>query len=197
MLTPFLLSLLCRSYALLLDELPVPGNILIPMSVDLRGRAGIARDAVFFNQWSLQPLLIPRELCANPEAVFAELKGQIFENMSEQLPQAFRAASRLGRIAPFPFLMSLVNKTKRTGCGTFMYSFLSESSLKSSEFCGHRILNLYHIPSMPPVTGAGVFMNSFGGALNVTLSYREDSLTPNAVRRFISSFVSALPKEAQ
>ena len=78
-----------------------------------------------------------------------------------------------------------------------MYSFLSESSLKSSEFCGHRILNLYHIPSMPPVTGAGVFMNSFGGALNVTLSYREDSLTPNAVRRFISSFVSALPKGAQ
>ena len=56
---------------------------------------------------------------------------------------------------------------------------------------------MYHIPSMPPVTGAGVFMNSFGGALNVTLSYREDSLTPNAVRRFISSFVSALPKEAQ
>ena len=39
--------------------------------------------------------------------------------------------------------------------------------------------------------------HSFGGALNVTLSYREDSLTPNAVRRFISSFVSALPKEAQ
>ena len=197
MLTPYLLSRICRSYALLLDELLVPGNILIPMSVDLRGRAGIARGAVFFNQWSLQPLMVPRELCMNPDAVFAELKGQIFENMSEQLPQAFRAASRLGRIASFPFLMAVVNKTKRTGCGTFMYSFLSESSLKSDEFCGHRILNLYHIPSMPPVTGAGIFMNSFGGALNVTLSYREDSLTPNAVRRFISSFVSALSKEAQ
>ncbi len=194
-LTPFLLSLLCRSYARLLDDLPVPGNILIPMSVDLRGRAGIARNAVFFNQWSLQPLLVPRELCGNPEAVFAELKGQIFENMSEQLPQAFRAASRLGRIAPFPLLISIVNKTRRTACGTFMYSFLPESSLRSNDFCGHRILNLYHIPTMPPVTGAGVFMNSFGGALNVTLSYREDSLTSNAVRSFISSFISSLPKE--
>ena len=147
----------------------------------------IPRDAVFFNQWSLQPLLVPRELCADPDAVFAELKGQIFEQMEQQLPQAYRAAARLTRIAPYPFLLSIIHRTKRTAEGTFMYSFLPETSLSGNSICGCRIENLYHVPAMPPMTGVGIFMNSFRGMLNLTLSRREGIPGEHDLRRFHQS----------
>ena len=186
MMTPFLLAILCRHAAELLDRLKIPGNLLIPMSIDLRGRGGVERDECFFNQWGILPFLAPREIAASPEALLAELKGQLFEHTAQQLPQAYRAAARLARITPFSLLSAIVRRTGRTANGSFMFSFLSESSLKEPEFMGRRVLNLWHQPSMPPMTGCGIFLNSFQGNLNVLFSYREGCLPQAELRRFLN-----------
>jgi len=183
MLTPYLLALTSAAYReqLAKDE---PGNILIPMSIDMRGQDEIPSDAIFFNQWSILPIQIPAETPEEPEKRIAEIRKQIFVSTGERIALAYRAASRLTRIAPPPILLRIVKKMGNSACGTFMFSFLSGTSLEQKTLAGETISNLTHLPSMPPMTGLGVFYNMFNDHLNAVISYRAGVFSEAALERF-------------
>jgi len=183
MLTPYLLALTSAAYREQLAK-NEPGNILIPMSIDMRGQDEIPSDAIFFNQWSILPIQIPAETPEEPEKRIAEIRKQIFVSTGERIALAYRAASRLTRIAPPPILLRIVKKMGNSACGTFMFSFLSGTSLEQKTLAGETISNLTHLPSMPPMTGLGVFYNMFNDHLNAVISYRAGVFSEAALERF-------------
>lgn len=193
MITPFLLALTALHYnTMLADYDSQDSSILIPMSIDMRGQDGIPDDALFFNQWSMLPISLKRSLLDSLRPAVGEARRQIFTGTGERIALAYRAASRLTRIAPPGLLMKIVRKMGPAVTGSFMFSFISGSSLSEGKFAGRKLTNLYHLPSMPPVTGLGVFFNMFDNRLNAVVSYRSGVFPEADVERFAGSLEQEL-----
>ncbi len=192
MLTPYLLALTAEGYDKLMPRHAENELFLIPMSIDMRGQDSIPRDAVFFNQWSMLPLSILRSLLADPAESIPEIRKQIFIRTGERTALAYRAASRLMRIAPPPLLLKIVRKMGNSTTGTFMFSFISGTSLEHDKFAGRTITNLYHLPAMPPMTGLGVFFNAFNNRLNAVISYRSGLFPESDIEHFAAELEKAL-----
>ena len=192
MLTPYLLALTAKGYDRLIPHRTENEHFLIPMSIDMRGQDSIPRDALFFNQWSLLPVSIPRSLLADPADSIPEIRKQIFIRTGERTALAYRAASRLMRIAPPPLLLKIVRKMGNSTSGTFMFSFVSGTSLEHDRFAGGTIANLYHLPAMPPMTGFGVFFNAYNNRLNAVLSYRSGIFPESDIEHFAAELEHSL-----
>lgn len=188
MITPFLLSLTARHYNAVFSPYDRrDSSLLIPMSIDMRGQDGIPADAIFFNQWSMLPVSLKRSLLDDPRRTIEETRRQIFTGTGEHIALAYRAASRLTRIAPPFLLLEIVRRMGPAATGSFMFSFVSGSSLSEGRFAGRRLSNLYHLPSMPPITGLGVFFNMFDNRLNAVVSCRSGVFPEADVERFAKS----------
>lgn len=192
MLTPYLLSLTAKEYNRLIPEGKEEELFLIPMSIDMRGQDSIPQDALFFNQWSLLPISIRRSLLADPAQSIPEIRKQIFVCTGERTALAYRAATRLMRIAPPALLLKIVRKMGNSTTGTFMFSFVSGTSLERSKFAGQTIDNLYHLPEMPPMTGLGVFFNMFSNRLNAVISCRSRVFPESEIEHFSTELEKAL-----
>lgn len=192
MLTPYLLALTAKGYDRLIPHEQEEEHFLIPMSIDMRGQDSIPRDAVFFNQWSLLPISLRRSLLADPAESIPEIRKQIFIRTGERTALAYRAASRLMRIAPPPLLLKIVRKMGNSTTGTFMFSFVSGTSLEQNRFAGRILTNLYHLPAMPPMTGLGVFFNTFNNRLNAVISYRSGIFPESDIEHFAAELENAL-----
>ena len=60
MLGVYLASIVCLGFDKFLNIRNINGDIMLPMSVDLRG-FGVPANTVFFNQWSFSPLIAERD----------------------------------------------------------------------------------------------------------------------------------------
>lgn len=196
MLTPYLLALTAGAVHHLLPPGGEKEQFLIPMSIDMRGQDTIPRDAVFFNQWSMLPISIRRSLLENPAASIPEIRKQIFIRTGERIALAYRAATRLMRIAPPAALLGIVRKMGNSTTGSFMFSFVSGTSLEQAKFAGGTITNLYHLPAMPPMTGLGVFFNAFNNRLNAVISYRSGIFPESDIEHFTGELERTLKGES-
>ena len=77
-----------------------------------------------------------------------------------------------------------------------MFSFLPETSLEQNTAAGTEIENLVHLPSMPPITGLGVFFNLFNDRLNAVISGRTGVFSEDDLNRFASGLEQKL-KESE
>ena len=73
-----------------------------------------------------------------------------------------------------------------------MFSFVSGTSLEHDRFADRTIANLYHLPSMPPMTGFGVFFNAFNNRLNAVLSYRSGIFPESDIEHFATELETSL-----
>ena len=80
--------------------------------------------------------------------------------------------------------MKIIRRLGPSVSGSFMFSFISGSSLSEARFAGRKLSNLYHLPSMPPIAGLGVFFNMFDNRLNAVVSYRSGVFPEADVDRF-------------
>lgn len=193
MITPFLLALTASQYNAMLSRYDSrDGSILIPMSIDMRGQDGIPADAVFFNQWSMLSISLKRPVLNELRPAIEETRRQIFTGTGERIALAYRAASRLTRIAPPALLLNIIRRMGPAATGTFMFSFISGSSLSDGKFAGRRLTNLYHLPSMPPIAGLGVFFNVFDNRLNAVVSYRSGVFPEADIERFAKNLEKEL-----
>lgn len=186
----YLASIVCHSFDQFLNSRNIKGDIMLPMSVDLRG-FGVPANTVFFNQWSFSPLIAERDEHRELADWTGKLKKQMMSNAAEKIPLSLRTASMLSRIVPLP-LMSLFSKNIFGGtAGSIMFSFVSGSSL-STDFLKTPLLNIYHVPLMPPHPGIGVFFNRFEDRINAVISYREGILSEDEIDVFVNSIEKCL-----
>ena len=190
MLGVYLASIVCLGFDQFLNIRNINGDIMLPMSVDLRG-FGVPANTVFFNQWSFSPLIAERDERRELAGWIDKLKKQMMSNVAGKIPQSLRAASLLSRIVPM-HLLSLFSKNMFGGTsGSIMFSFVSGSSLATA-FIETPLLNMYHLPLMPPHPGIGVFFNRFEDRINAVLSYREGILSEDEIDEFAHSIEKCL-----
>jgi hypothetical protein len=186
----YLASIACHGFDQFLNVRGIEGGIMLPMSVDLRG-FGVPPNTVFFNQWSFSPLVAERDERRELADWTDKLKRQMMSNAAERIPQSLRTASMLSRIVPLP-IMSLFAKNMFGGTpGSLMFSFMSGSSL-APVFIETPLLNMYHLPLMPPHPGIGVFFNRFEERINAVLSYRQGILSEDEINVFTDSIEKCL-----
>jgi hypothetical protein len=190
MLGIYLASIVCHRFDQFLNVRGIKGDIVLPMSVDMRG-FGVPAGAVFFNQWSFSPLAAERDERRELADWIDKLKKQMMSNAAEKIPQSLRAASMLARIFPLPILSLFAKNIFGSAAGSIMFSFMSGSSLTSA-FIETPLLNMYHLPLMPPHPGIGVFFNRFEDRINAVLSCRQGMLSEIEIDEFASSIEKSM-----
>jgi hypothetical protein len=90
MLGVYLASIVCHSYDQFLNARNISGDIMLPMSVDLRG-FGVPANTVFFNQWSFSPLIAERDERRELADWTGKLKKQMMSNAAGKIPNHFAA----------------------------------------------------------------------------------------------------------
>ncbi len=178
MLGGYLAAIVAWSFEHLKQSRHIEGNVMLPMSIDLRG-ISVPNDILFFNQWSVSPLYFSTSVSPALKGWLASARQQIIFNTSNRIPQAFRQANMLTRIVP----LRLMKRLMATLSGSTMFSFLPDSLVTNTE-CSIKIKNLYHLPLMPPEPGIGVFVNVFEKKMNIVLSWREGVISLDEAQNF-------------
>ena len=138
------------------------------MSVDLRNTEKEDCD-MFFNHWSLMPLLISRKVLARgvPDSI-QHLRQLYTKALAQRIPQLFYHASEAMKYLPLYAIDLFSRCSPAKTLGTMMFSFLN-----STHCSREQISNLAHYPNMPYGNNLGFFVNICNGNLNIVISRRE------------------------
>jgi len=141
--------------------------VFVPMSVDLRDPRG-GDDDMFFNRWSLMPLLVSRKILADGvPAAFGHLRELYLAALTAKTPRIFFDAAEAMKYVPFRLIDLFVGLNPAKTMGTLMFSFLN-----SSRTGAVGIGNLAHYPVMPRGNSLGFFANICNEHLNIIISRR-------------------------
>ena len=187
----WLLALLLQGMEKQFRKQELPGEyIMIPMSVDLRNKRGL-NGSIFFNQWSLMPLTVPRTVLQRTlTETVQSLRALYMTALAERVPEMFRDAAEAMRYIPYFGIDPVVRRHPGQTLGTMMFSYLNSNV--SDIFNAQ---NFYHCPVMPAGCPLGFFVNNCNG-LNLTISergiFRSDDYT-----QFVNLFNRTLEEELQ
>ena len=152
-----------------------PEHYVIPVSIDRRA-ARADSQSIFFNQFSFLHFVVSREALASRERLVKTMVSQMYDQTKSRLPEDFEKTMMLIRILPVGILASITRHLFGGNFGTFIFSCLGESAYRSPLFMGCPVTNLLHTPRVSTPPGIGVFVNEFGGRMNVTTAYLEGVL---------------------
>jgi hypothetical protein len=152
------------------------GEYVVPVSTSDR-TAQEKWEKLFFNHLSFMIFRADMDLAGDRARLVAGLRDQVLHNMKTGLPKDFASASMLARIAPLPLMRLLARIPMRGSFGTAYFTCIQESSFARESFLGCEVENLVHMPHVPPPPGFGVFLNGYGGRMNLVLSHLEGTFT--------------------
>lgn len=184
--TPYLVAMTSIALSSLSQQrgASVDDYLLLPMTVDLRNNGGTP-DELFFNQWSMMPFIVPLEKTTQKAALLHDLKQQFIEFLRNGFMQAICNANLLTRIMPLPFFARMSSGIFGGTAGSCSYAFIADSAYSADRFMGKAVVTLWHLPSMPPNPGIGIFMTCYQGQLTVMLSYRDGVIRNSEAKEII------------
>lgn len=185
MLMPFVLAKTVQAMHRIFEAKKVPGlSYLVPVSIDGRTQEKVHKE-LFFNHMSFFFFRIEAEAVENFEAILADIKEQMYEQVKTGLPDALRNATFLLRIAPLPLVNLFLRFMSRKHFASFSFSFVG-SAYNSPKFMDEEVQNIFHLPRVPNPPGIGIFFNQFNGSLNATLSYFDGILSEDEAERIVN-----------
>ncbi len=164
----------------------IPGaTYLIPVPMDTRSKEE-ARKESLFNHFSFFVFKIDSSKTGDLNALLAEIKKQMYEQVKNKIPEAIINASCLMRIASLPVTNFFLKLMSKKHFASFSFSYLN-NAYQENRFMQAKVLNIFHLPRTPKPPGIGIFFNQFDNKLNVTLSYFEDLLSEEEAEQIIKS----------
>jgi hypothetical protein len=163
----YLLTCASKSFCSLFNQDKSPGNILIPINIDIRENK-FKKEKIFFNNLSFMLFNLKKDLPLNKFLI--SLKSQFIDQIKKKIPFHFMNAALLMRIMPLSMLARFMNfRMKKNPC-SFSFSYISEQAFNLKSVYGHNVINLFHMPIVPFDPGIGVFFTRFNKTLNVIVS---------------------------
>ena len=144
------------------------GDYLVPVNVNLR--AGASFENIFFNHLSFLFFRVSAQLIHHEENLCLEIKQQFFNQVKEKISDQLAQAADLMRIAPLWVVARLLEKFMGGAASALAFSYLGESAYPQKSFCNQPVINIFHLPIVPPQPGVGVFFTQYQGRLNVTVT---------------------------
>lgn len=182
---PYMLAATTRAFEAVLSARQTAGQIsgqtseeclVIPLTMDTREGRSQAGE-MFFNYSSFMFFVLDRSGAGDMDEAIGAIKAQMYEQAKESFPRKLAQAAALMRIAPFRLIDSLIKRFLGAGASTLSFSYVGKAAIKHDTVLGARVLNMFHLPRVPTPPGLGVFFNSEGGRLNITVSFIEGVIT--------------------
>lgn len=177
MMTPFLLGAATQAFHAVFENKGLLGDYVVSVNMDGRAIAG-AEDEVFFNYVAFLFFKFLRRDADDLPGLWQTAAEQLMENTRHKRSADFADMSLLMRILPVSILNRLMRRLCHGAETSFAFSYIAESGYKATDFMGLKVLNLHHMPRIPPAPGIGMFFTAFHGRLNVVLSSLSGLLTP-------------------
>lgn len=152
------------------------GDVVILVTRDLRSE-GKSHMPIFFNHLSFIYFRVHPQETNDFHGLVGKLKQQLYEQVKDKLPEALSESSMLMRIVPKFALAWGFERLVPGIMPTFAFACLGQSAYQSDEFEGLQVLNMYHLPRIPPSPGLGIFFSEFRKTLTLTLSYVEGAVS--------------------
>jgi hypothetical protein len=186
MLMPYALAMAIEILHPVFQARRIPGQeYLIPVSLDAR-TLGKKWDEVFFNHLSFLFFEMPVAQAGNRPALLDLTIQQFYNQIRSGFPKAVANANMLMRIAPLGLMRRIASLPLRGENGSFCFAYVGTSALNACpDFLGLPILNLFHMPRVPPPPGIGIFLNQYRGRYNVTFTHLDGMLTDDEARAII------------
>lgn len=190
MFLPYALSAAIRVFDAVCRRPGRRGDYVVPCTVDLRG-PDAPLDKLFFNSCSMLFFRVGAQEMADPAALVASLKTQLYSQRKEGLPEHFERVMALMRILPVRVFDWMMCRHMRHCFGSFSFASLGAGFFEQSRFMGLVVKNVFHMPQVPPQTGLGFFFNQFQGRINVGVSFREGLLDADARKQLAAKLKDA------
>jgi len=179
--SPFFLSIITQTmHEVFKNKYTTGSSYLIPVTIDLRPGLDPLQE-VFFNHVSYLYYQIPVQTAEDLKGLITSFKQQMYDQVKSGFPKDLAEASLLTRIAPLPLLGKLLHIPLKGKMATFAFSHLGKSSYQFTEFMGHDIENIFHMPRVPAPPGLGFFSNYYNNRLNLVISYLDGLLIDEEV----------------
>ncbi len=166
------------------------GDYIVPVNVNLRLAPGA--ENIFFNHLSFLFFRVAAADVDDTTQLCRALSLQLYDQTKEKISRCLSQAAGLMRIVPLPVLAALLDKFMGGDSASFAFSYLAESAYRQKTFCGHKIVNIFHLPLVPPKPGVGIFFTRYAERLNVTLSYARGTLEEGLARRLADDLKAGL-----
>lgn len=167
------------------------GDFVISVTRDMRAK-GSAQASMLFNHFSVIYFRVSPLDIDDFQKLVASLKQQLYEQVKNKLPEALSESSMLIRIVPRSVLSYGFDSLVPTPMPTFVFGFLGESAYQSEEFTGLEVLNMFHLPRIPPSPGLGIFFSQYRKTLAMTLSYIEDTVSEQEAEELVLAVAGQL-----
>ncbi|MFO7753801.1 MAG: hypothetical protein R6V41_11850, partial [Desulfobacteraceae bacterium] len=183
----YLLSSAAAVFDAIFTEKGIPGDLAVPVNMDTRGRK-FTTDLIFFNRISFLVFHLQRGIDRGEKIRSAKL--QFVEQIKQRIPDHFKNATLLMRIAPAGALGFFMCRTMKRHPYSFSFSYIPEQAFHLQEVSGLKTADLYHMPVVPFEPGIGVYFTRFNNRLNLVMAgycgkiKREELLSAaNAVKK--------------
>ena len=190
---PYMLSRTLGSMGALFGG-PKGALYVVPVTVDTRAAQKGAGPAaqIFFNYSSFMFFTVPDD--AGADEATGAIKKQMYDQVQMGFPQKLAHAAQLMRIAPFGMIDSIIRRFFGKGSSSLSFSYLGRQSFKSASVMGANVIDLLHMPRVPTPPGLGVFFNTFGGRMSMTISWMDGLMERDAAYRLGDEIAARLMK---
>lgn len=143
-----------------------PQSFVVPLPVNLRSKG--AGGDLFGTHVSLLWFQVFPDVCADLDALLAELKAQRLASIKDGLVEAGSAAMDYARWLPRRLYAGMARREFAGELCSFFFGFTDEFLAGMDTFLSAPILNGFHSPSVPPSPGSATIFSIRDGRLNAT-----------------------------
>lgn len=147
-------------------------------TISVQGRKRGARGPIFQNQVSQLHFALPLGRLGSPEAAARELQGQFAEMTRSKCDEAFVVMVDWMRRLPPALYRRFLRREASGQIASFYHAHTGEFLPGVHDLCGGKILDGWHIPSVPQPPGTGLFFSERAGRLTASLCWRDGVLSP-------------------
>jgi hypothetical protein len=187
----FRLAVVGRAVAELFVRRGLPAiDYVVPIAVDRRRKG--AAGPVIGNHIGIHFARFSSNTGRDPAAVARELRAQMADALRRDLIQASWVGMDLMRYLPVSVALRKLRRALYGDFCSFNCADTGNCALGHNELLGAAVRNAYHVPSVYPRPGLGVFLNRCGGHHNVVVVWVEGTVEPTEVTRLIEIVAQGL-----
>ena len=156
-------------------------------AVSVQGRKRGARGPIFQNHDTQMFFAMPLDGLSSFSNVVESLQRQFAEMTRAKCDRAFVVMIDWMRRLPPVLYRRFLRKTASGRVASFYHAHTGQFLPGVTEFCGGRILDVWHVPTVPQPPGSGLFFSERNGRLTAAFCWRDGVLSDKERELLLSS----------
>ncbi|MDA1045030.1 MAG: hypothetical protein O3C57_07385 [Verrucomicrobia bacterium] len=158
-------------------------DMLIPVPLDLRRRG--SPYPIMSNQLSFLFYRIKAEHANCLEGAVKDLTQQLMNMLRMQFPKRYAGMMELLRWVPRSIYPAVIASTTKGNIASFLYSDTGTSLDRLDQVLGQDVINAVHYPPNLHPPGITFIISRIRNTLHITIGYREDYYTAEALKNAV------------